>query len=320
MIRKSTKGLGTKESPLIKVITSIPAVRIPPVTAAYRVAHQKDLLALLKSELSGHLEEVLMSRMRGPLGADAHWVDKAIAGLGTNEALITDLIIGRQPSSLSLLRAHFTRSKGKPFNSFILDDLSLKTRTCFEIALNAAWSDLPDLGNGPETFAGYGFGTAQSFPNEPLVQSDMRDLERAMKPGGGVEPIQLATIIFGRSPVHLNRLQQVYLQHRRSPMTRDVKKGVSGHLRNAFLYALEGGKKDVNGCWRDAKMLHKTMEGAGTKDLLLIVRLLRAHWDKARFANIQAAYYAHYGVQLREDVRKDTSGHYREALLALFNP
>ena len=31
-------------------------------------------------------------------------------------------------------------------------------------------------------------------------------------------------------------------------MTRDVKKGVSGHLRAALLYALEGGKKDTNGC------------------------------------------------------------------------
>lgn len=57
-----------------------------------------------------------------------------------------------------------------------------------------------------------------------------------------------ASIFFARSPVHLNRLQQLYLLNRKAPLTRHVKANVQGHLCKALLYALEGGKKDVTGC------------------------------------------------------------------------
>ncbi|KAK4700709.1 hypothetical protein P7C70_g5531, partial [Phenoliferia sp. Uapishka_3] len=350
VIRKATKGFGTDQTSIINVLTSMPPLRLAPFAFAYRQRTQRELLLTLEKSLTGHLEDVCMSLARGmrtryailrmsgfafkfadlllcegPLNADAHWVEKAISGLGTNEALLTDLVIGRPPSSLALLRAHFTKRKGRTFNPYILDDLSLKTKTCFEIALNAVWSDLPDQGHGPETSAGFGmaYGANPPFVNEGLVQSDMRDMDAAIKLRslalGSVDPVLVARIVFCRSPVHLNRLQQVYLHTRRTSLTHDVKRGVSGHLQKALLYALEGGKRDTNGCWRDAKMLNATMVGAGTRDVLLVVRLLRAHWDKARFAQIQTAYMTKYGITLKENVRRETSGHYREALLALFN-
>lgn len=99
-----------------------------------------------------------------------------------------------------------------------------------------------------------------------------------------------SSIVFARSPLHLHHLQIEYLKARKIPLTRQVKRHITGHLRDALLYALEGGKKDTTGCCefffssrdqgrraeadagRDAKMLEKTMSGAGTKDDLLIIR------------------------------------------------
>lgn len=83
-------------------------------------------------------------------------------------------------------------------------------------------------------------------------------------------------------------------------------------------------------------MLEKTMAGMGTKDDLLIIRfvllslsflapangdrrLVRAHWDKQRFRAVQTAYQAKYGKTLASAVMKETSGDYRDGLMALIN-
>lgn len=48
------------------------------------------------------------------------------------------------------------------------------------------------------------------------------------------------------------------------------------------------------GIWRDAKRLEATMAGAGTSDVLLIARIVRAHWDRNRFEQIKLAYQQKY--------------------------
>lgn len=92
---------------------------------------------------------------------------------------------------------------------------------------------------------------------------------------------------------------------------------MSGHLQNALLFALEGGKRDWTGCHRDAKFLRRTMEGAGTKDWRLIYRLLRASWDKPRLRGVRAAYEAKYKTSLGQNIAHETSGDFRQVLLDL---
>lgn len=72
--------------------------------------------------------------------------------------------------------------------------------------------------------------------------------------------------------MHLHALQAAYLTARKAPLTRHIKSSVDGHLKDMYLMVLEGAKKDTTGAWRDAKRLHKAMEGFGTKDELLILR------------------------------------------------
>ncbi|KAM0754621.1 Annexin [Meredithblackwellia eburnea MCA 4105] len=310
-IHKACKGFGTDEKKVTASIVPLTATAIPPLVHAYKARHGTDLHKLLEKELSGNYENVILSILRGPLDGDVHYAKKAMVGIGTNEEILTEMVIGRLPSAYRLLAPAYQAHTKRPFNAAVEDELSLKTKQAFTIALIGDWRDSPggDIVHGP-------FGSQQI--NEQLIHQDLADLKRALGMMNDHETL-VASVLFARSPNHLHRLQKDYLHQHKTPLTRKIKAHFTGHLRDAFLFALEGAKKDVTGCWRDAKMIHKTMEGLGTKDQKLVMRIVRAHWDKNRFRTVQQAYQAKYGNSMANRVMKETSGHYRDALLALLN-
>jgi len=59
------------------------------------------------------------------------------------------------------------------------------------------------------------------------------------------------------------------------------------------------------------------MAGLGTKDTMLIYRLVRAHWDSNRLKEVKDAYQRRYGKQLESRVKGETSGPYRDLLIAI---
>lgn len=65
-----------------------------------------------------------------------------------------------------------------------------------------------------------------------------------------------------------------------------------------------------------AQMLEESMAGMGTKDLLLVSRVVRFHWDKNFLANVKAAYQQRYRRSLASRIKGDTSGDYMRLLLA----
>jgi annexin A7/11 len=98
-------------------------------------------------------------------------------------------------------------------------------------------------------------------------------------------------------------------------------------------------KHDGQGFWRDAKLIEKSMAGLGTrdtqliyrlvplivcfcfcftdKDLILLYRLVRAHWDPNRLEAIKDAYRRRYGKPLEGRVKGETSGDYQKLLVAI---
>ena len=63
----------------------------------------------------------------GPLGYDVELVHKALAGLGTNEMLLTELIFGRSGGEIRLLIEGYRLKYGKDLVSAVKSDLSGKT-------------------------------------------------------------------------------------------------------------------------------------------------------------------------------------------------
>jgi annexin A7/11 len=84
-------------------------------------------------------------------------------------------------------------------------------------------------------------------------------------------------------------------------------------METALLYQLRAGKDRI---MRDAELLEDAMAGTGTKDHLLINRIVRYHWDRNHMHQVKAAYRQRFGRDLGHRIRGETSGGYERLMLA----
>lgn len=84
-------------------------------------------------------------------------------------------------------------------------------------------------------------------------------------------------------------------------------------MEMALLQQLRGA---TDRAMRDAMLLEDTMAGMGTKDQLLVNRVVRFHWDKAHMQQVKAAYKHKYHKDLGARIRGETSGDYERLMLA----
>ena len=68
---------------------------------------------------------------------------------------------------------------------------------------------------------------------------------------------------------------------------------------------------------RDAMLLEDAMAGAGTKDFLLVERVVRLHWDRRQLSQVKGAYRHRFHQELVQRVRGETSGDYERCLVAM---
>lgn len=67
---------------------------------------------------------------------------------------------------------------------------------------------------------------------------------------------------------------------------------------------------------RDAILLEDAMAGAGTKDNLLVNRVVRVHWDRNHMQQVKGAYQHRFHKSLTQRIRGETSGDYEKLMCA----
>jgi annexin A7/11 len=87
-------------------------------------------------------------------------------------------------------------------------------------------------------------------------------------------------------------------------------------MRDVLLHVVEGALDPMG---RDAALLEKAMEGAGTKDERLTYRIIRAYWKGGRpyVEGVKSAYQSKYHKSLVKRVKGETSGDYERLLVAV---
>lgn len=158
---------------------------------AYKSRYGKDLVELIKKETSGYYEQTLCLLLSGPLEGDVTLLHEAIAGAGTKETMVTEILVGRRelrsltvcwlncltpcglcgatllpvdPNELILLRAAYEKRFHKSMDKEVLDDLSFKTRDAFAIVLQGRWQD-------------------GGYVQQDLIERDLQDLLPAFRLG-----------------------------------------------------------------------------------------------------------------------------------------
>lgn len=302
-IRSATKGFGTKDSLLISTLVPLTPVRTSVLAQCFTAKYGKNMVDVLDSETNNMFKMGIHALAVGPLTFDAELVKQGIAGIGTNETLLTELLLGRSNNDLNLLKEAYRRRFKRDLVQDVKDDLSAKTERMFLMALNASRPD-------------------DNVPiNMSQVSQDVETLYLAAQARSGTDQMAFCSVMINRSQPHLTAVISQYFNTHKKSLTKVIKSEFSGHMRAGLLHIIAGAKPKHKqpGVWRDAKLIDKAMEGLGTKDKQLVWRIVRAHWEPGRMAQIKEAYKHRTRKSLETRVASETSGSYKKLMVALVN-
>lgn len=186
------KGFGTDEKELIRVLTSKDPLQINLLRQTYNTNERRDLLADLKSELGGTLEEVLMGIARGPLLQDCHVLRESMGGMGTVEEALNDVLLGRNNADIAAIKQAYQQTYKRSLESDLRSDLSMKTEQHFMMVV---------AGNREP----------QSVPvNNQKVDQDVTEIYNATDGKMGTDEIKVCEIMTHRNDNHIRAIATIY--------------------------------------------------------------------------------------------------------------
>ncbi|KAI0193168.1 hypothetical protein F4808DRAFT_442362 [Astrocystis sublimbata] len=294
-LRAAMKGMGTNEKALIQTLANKDPLHIEAIKAAYSRMHNRNLEKDIKSETSRYFELGLVSIVQGPLLHDVTLLHTAMDGPGTKETVLNDVLLGRSNADINAIKHMYQRTYNRPLESVVKGDLSMKTERHFMIVLGACRAE-------------------DSAPVNPqAVDQDVMDLYRATEGKMGTDEMLVCSILSTRNDNQIRAINQAYEQKFRRKFENVIKKEFSGHMKDALLFQLLNA---VDKFMHAATLLEDAMAGLGTKDQLLVARVVRYHWDRQALANINGAYQQRYRTSLASRISGETSGDYGRLMVA----
>lgn len=289
------KGFGTDEKTLIKVLADKDPLQAEAIRMSFHRDLGRDLIKDIKSETSGYFEDGLVQLVRGPKLNDAYLLNDSMDGIGTKEALLNDILLGRSNADIQAVKQAFQQVCHKSLESAVKGDLSMKTERHFLMVLAA---------NRAEE-------SAPVIPQQ--VDDDVNKLYQATEGRMGTDELQVCSILTQRNDNQIRAINQAYHQRYRKDLGKVIDSEFSGHMKQALLFQLGHA---VDKYMHAAELLEDAMAGMGTKDTLLVSRVVRFHWDANFIANVKGAYQKKYGRSLAKRIASETSGDYEKLMLA----
>ncbi|TKA72595.1 hypothetical protein B0A49_07755 [Cryomyces minteri] len=295
-VRAAMKGLGTNEKQLIAILSRLDPVQMNALRNTYHTRFMRDLLNDLEKETSGYFRDGLMALARGPLGQDVYNVHKAIKGLGTKEAILNDVLLSRSNADLNAIKLEYQRVYRKPLEADVAGDLSMKTERLFSMVLAARRAE-------------------ESTPVNPAdIERDITELYRATEARtAGTDQVAVCQILASHSDGQIRALSQAYAAKYQRPLAAVLAKNFTGHMEAALASMLRAAEDRAK---HDADLLEAAMKGMGTKDDLLVNRVVRCHWNRAHMQQVKAAYKHFYKTELARRIEGETRGDYEKLMLA----
>ena len=101
---KAMKGFGTDEAALIDVLCQRPSSQRQQITLAFKSSYGKDLIRNIESETSGDFRDVLVALCKPTALFEAESLRNSIAGIGTNETILIDIMCTKSNAEMMELR------------------------------------------------------------------------------------------------------------------------------------------------------------------------------------------------------------------------
>lgn len=290
------KGFGTDEKALINTLSKLDPLQIASTKQAFQNRHKRDLIKDIKSETSGYFREGLVAICRGPLEQDCHTLREAIAGIGTKEAAIDETLLNRSNADMNAIKSHYQKIYNKSLESELQGDLSGKTERMYNMILAGRRNE-------------------ESSPVIPQqIDADVTELYKATEATRmGTDQMTVCSILTSRSDGQIRAISTTYEQKYHKPLDEVLKSEFSGHMEDVLLFIVHDAEDRAK---HDAQLLEECMKGAGTKDEMLVRRIVRVHWDPTRLQQCKGAYKHFYKRDLADRIKGETRGDYEKLMVA----
>ncbi|KAM4748415.1 annexin A6 [Rhinophrynus dorsalis] len=297
-LRKAMKGIGTDEDTIIDIITKRSNTQRQEILKAFKSHFGRDLMADLKSELSGTLGKLILGLMMTPAQFDAKQLNKAIAGAGTDEKALIEILATRTNKEIHAINAAYQEA----FHKSLEDAISSDTSGHFKrILVSLA------LGNREEG----GEDLDKAVEDAKIIASVLEVSDSGSGDSTSLET-RFMTILCTRSYPHLRRVFQEFVKQTNHDVEHTIKKEMSGDVKDAFVAIVRSVK---NKPAFFAERLYKAMKGAGTDERTLN-RILVSRSEIDLF-NIRQEFKTMYEKSLHHCIESETSGDYCKALLSV---
>lgn len=294
-LRSAMKGFGTDEKALIQVLANKDPLQADAIREAYARHVRRNLIDDLKSETSGYFERGLLQLARGPLLADVYGLFDAMSGPGTKELVLNDILLSRSNADLNAIKQAYYKTFHRSLEDTVKGDLSMKTERHFMMVLAANRAE----------------DSAPVIPQQ--VDGDVMELYKATEGKMGTDEILVCSIFTRSNDNQLRAIAHAYKQRFNKDLEAVVKSEFSGHMKDALLFQLGHA---VDKYMHAATLFEDAMAGMGTKDQLLVGRVVRYHWDRHELANIKGAYQQRFHRSLASRIKGETSGDYGRLMVA----
>eukprot|EP00344_Euplotes_crassus_P000699 CAMPEP_0196996750 /NCGR_PEP_ID=MMETSP1380-20130617/2548_1 /TAXON_ID=5936 /ORGANISM="Euplotes crassus, Strain CT5" /LENGTH=315 /DNA_ID=CAMNT_0042412805 /DNA_START=47 /DNA_END=994 /DNA_ORIENTATION=+ len=292
-LRKAMKGIGTDEKELINVICARTSAELKQVEIDFKTQFGKDLIADIRSETSGNFREVLCARIQTRAHYDAECLRKAIAGAGTDEACLIEILATRSNAEIKAIREEYKKAFGKDLEKDIDGDTSGDFK---RILISLA------QGNRDET----------SSADSGAAATDAQALYKAGEGKIGTDESKFNQILASRSTAQIKLINEEYKKISKKDLVKAIDSEMSGWVKDGMIAIVEAA---IDRPTYFAERLYKSMKGAGTDDRTLIrIVVSRCEVD---MVEIKEAFQKKYGKSLAKFIEEDTSGDYKKALVKL---
>ncbi|GFP58043.1 hypothetical protein ACSS6W_007036 [Trichoderma asperelloides] len=294
-LRAAMKGFGTDEKALVNILSRKDPLQIEVLRTAFERLFKRNLIEDIKKETRSWFEYGLVQLARGPLMADVHNLYDAMSGPGTKEVVLNDILLSRSNADLQAIKSAYQRTFRRSLESDVKGELSFKTERMFLIVLAANRAE----------------DSAPVIPQQ--VEQDVMSIYKATEGKVGTDEVLVCSILANRNDNQIRAIAHTYKQKFNRSLESVIDSEFSGHMKDALLFQL---LHAVDKYMHAAKLLEDSMAGLGTKDHLLISRVVRFHWDRQELANVKGAYQQRYRRSLASRIRGETSGDYQTLMVA----
>lgn len=289
------KGFGTDEKVLIATMSKKDPLQMETIRTQFDQRLMRNLLSDLDKETSGYFQKGLIEIGRGPLVSDCYNLMEAMKGMGTKEVVLDDVLIGRSNADMNAIKQKYQELFKRTLEADLRGDLSAGTEQMYMMIIAARRNE-------------------DSHPVNPQeIEQWVTELQNSIGGFVGKNATQACQLLTSKNDAQIKAISEAYQRRFQKDLDNTIKSAFSGHMEDALRLLVS---RAVNRAAAEAVRLEDSMAGLGTKDQLLVQRVVRCHWNQQFMTAVSNEYKRLYKRDLVKRIEGETRGDYERLMVA----